>query len=389
MTNVTTTSTTLNALCMSIGALFALVGEAGREYIRLGFGIGRSLGCLDFLNGRNGTIKGNKTPEWVEELETSCQARIEWNEGYITIDGKRRKFGKWLRQQIKKGMRYQACLKEFETRSSLCYEWEISTKPSDVLGMSYNRAWTSCMRPGGAFEDGAVTDYTAGAAVVLYYRPGADQPCGREVLRPGAIETKEGLVPLILRGGTIYGNGIKIPNRYLVEKGSVTVCHCRGIGDYGLIGLRNKVYCDVERTGCEQTEKEATEAKIKLRMAFNSVLEHENAPEEREMINSRLYDEEEEEEKIRKEQSSSAPVNGCGRRLDGRHGGCPVSKALHRAARETLYKKLIEEFGTRTVHKALQGGVVNKTRSMYLIWYVYSEGYERHAMSHYEVDYTG
>jgi len=205
-----------------------LLGPVGAKYSKLYprtlAQASEGLGCLDFLNGKSGRTRlDDEGPAWLGELvdvvvdnhKEQVSLRPSWAEGYMTtiFDGRpkrREKLGKWLR----KNGATPEWLHEFETRE-VDVRWEITTDPAEVLGMSFDRAWTSCMRPGGAYERGPLWDLMAGSALVLFFRPGADKPCGREILRP-AVD-KDGS-PLIVRGGIIYGMGTSVPSENLTDE---------------------------------------------------------------------------------------------------------------------------------------------------------------------------
>jgi len=118
------------------------------------------------------------------------------------------KLGKFLRQHSVS----ERLLHLFETRTPMTWQWRISAHPFDVLTMSFRRAWTSCMRPGEVAQYGPLTDMAAGAACLFWYRPGADEPAGRTLLRPvvRVVPGSDGEpldCPRIAVAPTIYGSG--------------------------------------------------------------------------------------------------------------------------------------------------------------------------------------
>lgn len=90
------------------------------------------------------------------------------------------------------------------------WEWYVSAHPFDVLTMSFDRSWTSCMRPPGKDRDageaqfGPLTDMAAGSAVFFIRAKGSMQPCGRVILRPAIGYLDK---PTVLFGGKKYGCG--------------------------------------------------------------------------------------------------------------------------------------------------------------------------------------
>jgi len=165
------------------------------------------------------------------------------------------KLGRWLRKQGAS----KELMHTFETRGPDKWHWRISAHPIDVLTMSHNRPWVSCMRPGGVYEFGPLTDMAAGAAVLFFYRPKADQPCGRMILRP-AVENFE---MSILGGQTVYGIGPDIkytPLTKIIEEASgveMPIYYERLCfrGERGQALTRN-IYSDVDRHQCNQSQED-------------------------------------------------------------------------------------------------------------------------------------
>lgn len=163
------------------------------------------------------------------------------------------KLGKWLERV---GASSDLC-HAFATRQLPIWNWKISAHPFDVLTMSHNRPWTSCMRPGGAAERGPLTDMAAGSAIMFFYRPGAAKPCGRMVLRPGL----SGPDPIVLSGKTIYGSGpVRIKEDQLnsmISSESLPVVYELPICQLGMDydALTRFIYSDVEREYCEQDQR--------------------------------------------------------------------------------------------------------------------------------------
>jgi hypothetical protein len=172
------------------------------------------LKCLWFLHGLEGQIKiehagATVTPDrpWVSSLVQAWLSdvgaakgrysfsawHIDWREGslgYTRTDNKTgvsKGVNVKLGKVLKEAGATKEQLKEFETRikpAQTHWVWKISAHPFDVLTMSFGRSWTSCMRPGGPAQFGPLTDMAAGSACLFWYRPGADEPCGRTILRP-------------------------------------------------------------------------------------------------------------------------------------------------------------------------------------------------------------
>jgi len=209
----------------------------------------QSVGCLDFLHGKSGTVNNQAKPGWVIDLERFQNLKINYQEGKVVLpDGCIMKFGKWLRKN-KMGFELQ----EFEKRQQLRFIWRISTTPSDILGMSYDRVWTSCMRPDGEYKCGPLSDCQAGSAIILFFRPGADKPCGREILRPAVRDGK----PVIIRGGTIYGNGTKIDAKEITTE--IEIVSSVELGDIGIFAdvyfdCRRDLFYEIEKISYEEAE---------------------------------------------------------------------------------------------------------------------------------------
>lgn len=203
---------------------------------------------LDFLNGKRGTLKkAPPAPEWVAPLVkgTYPQAEILWGEGRLIKDGRSQKLGKALR---KLGASREQ-MREFETRTLSSWEWQISTEVKDVLTMSHNRPWTSCMRPGGEVEEGPISDVYGGSALLFWFRPGAAQPCGREVVRVTYLmkevqKDRWERAPHLLRGGTVYGAGPKISDKEMSEIFGIS---CETARLWGWCMITDGVWDDVGR----------------------------------------------------------------------------------------------------------------------------------------------
>jgi hypothetical protein len=246
------------------------------------------LRCLWFLHGARGEIvaegKGQPNePRLADELEqirlrethfdakanATIHVTVDWLGGTATemlygprVPPKPRvtKLGKWLK---KKGASPEL-LHAFETRDLPAWKWEISCHPFDVLTMSHQRPWTSCMRPGGVHELGPLTDMAAGTAVLFFRRPGAAQPCGRTLLRPVDMDG----IPAVVGAEEIYGCG---PEHLfedalhdalspflggVVFDGYAKLC---GLGAAGH-ALTRYIYSDTDVAGCQQTDEAYEEA---------------------------------------------------------------------------------------------------------------------------------
>lgn len=237
-----------------------------------------SVGCLGFLHGKKGVSRGGEDcPPWMLwTWEAWCvdrgikipydQVSVEWSNGTISWpeNGRTRqmKLGKWLRK-AKAG---EKKIKKFETRLMSEWHWQISADPWDILTMSHNRAWTSCMRPDGAYENGLFSDMRGGSAILFWFRPGASQPCGREILRPAVDNNGKNL---IIRGGTLYGSGPQVGDEELSSICGVEVC---AVELERLTSLCRDVYCDSTRRGCYQTDEELVAAEERLLYGWRNYL---------------------------------------------------------------------------------------------------------------------
>lgn len=239
------------------------------------------LRCLWFLHGTRGTLKETSTtePGWVWELinaesrllwsqgKRGSNSVVDWGAGTITQtsdDGKVRSFrlGKWIRKHGAEPWQ----IKEFETRQISEWGWEVSCHPFDVLTMSYDRPWTSCMRPGGAAELGPLTDMAAGSAILFFYRPGAGKPCGRTIIRPA---TTNDYTPHLVFTDDVYGDGPSsvLTCTDLISAISKEIQHdfdslCTR-GRQGL-ALSRKIYDDNTRKYCVQDDAQYEEAYSRL-----------------------------------------------------------------------------------------------------------------------------
>ena len=219
--------------------------------------------------------------------EADFHRSVRWGDGlmiersFIGRDERKRevKLGKWLRKQGAS----TDLLHAFETRDMPVWHWKISAHPFDVLTMSHNRPWTSCMRPGGAAEFGPLTDMAAGSAVMFFYRPGADKPCGRRMLRP--LATGSGYFS-VLDGGETYGCGPRGPvdithlipedlgsfmadepfcvlgknGQFTQGKGGGRTVRITGVG----LALTRGISSDVDQTTCGQTDEQYDAAYLML-----------------------------------------------------------------------------------------------------------------------------
>jgi hypothetical protein len=200
----------------------------------------------------------------VAEEEKGVRPEIDWSDGYVTLGKRKMKLGKWLR----KWKASKELLKAFETRELPVWKWRISTHPFDVLTMSFNRPWVSCMRPGGAAELGPLTDMAAGTAVMFFHRPGAKVPCGRTLLRPAL----KGQSRIMLWSGHVYGCGpqtidvkelrkdLAKKTRHNIPVGNVRLCPFGKSGD----ALTRNIYSDVDREYCAQSNEAYDKAYAKL-----------------------------------------------------------------------------------------------------------------------------
>jgi hypothetical protein len=196
--------------------------------------------CLWYLHDVEGEIDVGKVrvPEWAQSIGYFAGGTIsteggygdvkveigpeEWRKGHIRLIKKKGektteqtvKFGKWLERYIQKeglegtiqATRMRSDLKNRAKRDTL--RWRISTHPYDVLTMSFNRPWSSCMRPesGHTAQYGILSDLAAGSAIMFFYAVGADAPLARLVLRPAVEKSGD---PIIVEGVTVYGAGPK------------------------------------------------------------------------------------------------------------------------------------------------------------------------------------
>jgi hypothetical protein len=173
------------------------------------------------------------------------------------------KLGKWLRKQGAS----KELMHAFETREMPVWEWEISCNPYDILTMSHERPWISCMRPGGEYEYGPLTDMAAGSALMFFYRPGAEKPCGRRILRPGVSSVGEN-EPLILDGGQTYGCGPEqlaprtITDMLFATSRVVVPVYRESLCDEGQSNgaLSRYIYSDVDFTECSQSDEQYNNA---------------------------------------------------------------------------------------------------------------------------------
>ena len=255
------------------------------------------LGCLWFLHGARGQVKGaTKTPRWLGPIANFISQSIlqdpeeqrrgivgayvneeNWSKGTITfekgyksrkpvvqnfkvgrfIDGFAEYLG--LSDADRKGMHHDL---KWRSKAEL-YDFVVSCSPYDVLTMSHGRAWPSCMKPGGLFEYGPLTDMAAGSAIVWFYRPEADEPCGRIILRP-FLDEATGYEPAIATGGRLYGSGPDTSTDALNEMlapwlqgipiDRVNICPRGRDG----LALTRAIYSDTDRSseGCQQDRDE-------------------------------------------------------------------------------------------------------------------------------------
>ncbi len=245
-----------------------------------------SIGCLDFIDGIEfeyyEELDNTKSYDILESLYsrlekflgiaakdygTIIQASygkldnaILNNKGVITINGKRIKLTRLIKDDKELMKEYSLYI---DKRAKMVCK--ITSNPIEVLNMSYNRAWTSCMRPDSTYYRGPKTDFIAGSALLLFFRKGSDLPCGREILRPAIIEDN----PVIYRSVRIYGNGPLISNEFLSEKlGCEVVRTIPGVLTDNV--LLDGCYDDNEQMGISQSEKLFKEVEQKLIEAFRS-----------------------------------------------------------------------------------------------------------------------
>lgn len=265
------------------------------------------LQCLWFLHGASGQAQGQSeaiTPRWAANLahlisnEAVVEARgrgttsdyvtgttsvyvtaINWQKGNFTLK-RYIKDRKPVEQTYRIGrfIDHFAKVRSMSERDRLAmhhdlkwrakadrFVWWVSAHPYDVLTMSHGRPWPSCMKPGGLFEYGPLTDMAAGSVVVWFKPVGSDSPSGRIILRP-YIEDDGG--PGIATGGRLYGTGPDIrvgtlnemlgPWLHGIEIKRVEVCP---IGKDGG-ALTREIYSDTDNVagGCEQDMDEYAEA---------------------------------------------------------------------------------------------------------------------------------
>jgi len=275
--------------------------------------LARRLGCLDILNGARFHVEedvSDRAPDEAadlivkflegekEKIRSSLLSQQEkgriksfgsfnwgvlsWREGTADVawreelpDGTVRersrvyKIGKILR----KAGAPPEVVRMFETRKAVT-SWDvlITTDPAEVLSMSHKRSWTSCMRPGGSYQRGPMADMAQGTALVLFFEPGADEPCGRTLLRPAVLEGE----PVILSpGAVLYGRGpgeeaLHALFQEVADLAGIGVCTRLWTSEGG--GLCDDIYCDVEREGLTQSLTEALAAWENLRRAFEPLI---------------------------------------------------------------------------------------------------------------------
>lgn len=312
--------------------IWGVLGSIGAAY-RPAATIMLSLGCLDFLHRKSGAIKGDSiVPEWLNRFSFD---QVNWSEGTVKIKGRVMKLGKWLRKQGA----FQNEIHEFETRKGLEFVWKITTSPEEVLSMSYDRAWTSCMRPGGAFEYGPLWDCEAGSALILFYRPGASQPCGREILRPAIRKEKDKWTPRIVRGGRIYGTGTNVPGKTITEEMEVGESSPK---DH-LYGIQGQIYLDNNGRG------QFAPSEVDLRsiwqerfiLAFRPWL-GKNVPTKAKEIMA-LLAKEKKEKKKEKEVIKQKQGWPC-----GQQGSCRAADRMMREASHTLNKRATEALSDKS-----------------------------------------
>lgn len=246
-----------------------------------------TVGCLGFLDGLSGTYQDGRdnTPDWVygliEQYTREHLPKIEgcswvgtdlnWSEGRVNfkllVDGLPFTEKKSRPMKLSKVFRATGIteeqFREFETRELRNWGWKVSANPADIITMSYDRPWTSCMRPKGSYEDGIFSDVRAGSALLFWFRPGASQPCGRQILRPIVI----GQEPRIHVSFTVYGNGpspsldeleVLLGTKNLLVSGSLR----------DTIGVLDGVYSDPDGCGIKQNLEVVEECEEALINAF-------------------------------------------------------------------------------------------------------------------------
>lgn len=257
------------------------------------------LECLWYLHGLSGTIETEglnrpESPNLADELESirhramrdpQVHVVVKWDAGvaeesyYDPKDAmsqetplrrvRKTKLGKWL----KKYNASPELLHAFEVREMPVWGWEISCNPYDVLTMSHERPWTSCMRPGGEYEFGPLTDMAAGSAIMFFRRPGAGMPCGRRILRPAVFES---LRPFIADGGRTYGCG---PQTLQAKQIQTILSEASGhdipvrtapICGNGLTGqmIIRHIYSDTDHRECGQSDENYTQAYANLASGY-------------------------------------------------------------------------------------------------------------------------
>jgi hypothetical protein len=276
------------------------------------------LQCLWWLHGASGDVEatpaspGRFTPELNDGMQYEAERRLEkarrrdpgfsyihlhydWAAGvveerryprekdqhWVKLGGepprvRKEKLGKLLKRlpRLSKEAKNEL-FKAFETREMTTWHWKISADPLDVLTMSFRRPWTSCMRPpdperdkeAGEAQYGPLTDMAAGAAVVFFYRPGATQPAGRTLIRPGLDAYGN---PIVLWcGDRTYGSGPsntgpdeleQMLAPYLEPHGiEVQALELCPLGEAGNM-LTRGIYSDVDNTFCRQSDDEYLDA---------------------------------------------------------------------------------------------------------------------------------
>jgi hypothetical protein len=225
---------------------------------------------------------------WVKKYKTEdLRLNIDWYAGRLAVlarpPGKIQydvvasvKLGKILR----KNKASAALMKAFETRELPSWEWRVSCHPYDVLTMSFRRPWTSCMRPPdpegqgssrapGEYQYGPLTDMAAGAAVLFFYRPGADVPSGRVILRPALLPQMDEYgnsitAPGVVYGKVVYGSGPGDLKAARVDKmlrdatGVDLIVEDEPICPLGQdeLALTRNIYSDTDREECVQSPEE-------------------------------------------------------------------------------------------------------------------------------------
>ena len=276
------------------------------------------LQCLWFLHGLEGFIEtgpASQHPAWVKDVEqfarrsiqedppshlkrlaaTLPYANVNWIKGTLTFENigfwKRGvepvphpgpneldyrsftvKLGGWLEKWITehKGSftkeHVQDLRASMKTRQKQRkgFEWKISAHPYDVLTMSFNRPWKSCMRPDSKYDYqyGILSDLAAGSAMLFFYHPGADVPTGRLILRPALDQYGD---PMIASGKSIYPSNLMDhipPSRLKDMLGGAMVIKEPDICELGKArrALSRLVFSDVSRQGCTQTDAQYDKA---------------------------------------------------------------------------------------------------------------------------------